>query len=107
VYNRWGYKSYPGTPTGGTSLSLMKRLMVGMCLCLIVTDGLQYSQIMYNSVYVSFEAAWLYANNNTLSPIGEIQTAARQWVGNHSQDVGVFLSKFVCLLFVLCSLSVC
>ena len=28
VYNRWGWKSYPTQPTDGTSLSLMKRLML-------------------------------------------------------------------------------
>ncbi len=56
VFNRWGYKTYgsenstgPGYhhgPTFGTSLSLMKRLM--------------YSQILYNSMLVSFESGWFY-----------------------------------------------
>jgi hypothetical protein len=54
IYNRWGFKRYPDYPTSGTSLSLMRRLM--------------YSQIFYNCIYVSFEAAWL--NGTVLSPVG-------------------------------------
>ena len=32
VYNRFGYKSYPDLPRDGTSLSLMKRLMVALSI---------------------------------------------------------------------------
>ena len=88
VFNRWGYKVYgaegsdTGTrygPTRGTSLSLMKRLM--------------YSQILYNSMLVSFESGWFYgvqtssqggweasSKNAGLTPIGKIQRSAGRWI---------------------------
>jgi hypothetical protein len=81
VFNRWGYKTYGRSspdngPTKGTSLSLMKRLM--------------YSQILSNSMIVGFDQQWFYneqesasgegdLGNGKLSPIGEIQQAARRW----------------------------
>jgi hypothetical protein len=70
IYNRWGGKRYGprGTPTRGTSLALMKRLL--------------YSHILYNSVVVGFEDGWF--DGNQLSPIGRIQQAAQKWV----RDVG-------------------
>lgn len=75
VWNRWGhYKSYgpPGadhSPTMGTSLSLLRRLL--------------YSHILYNSVFVGMESGWL--EGDQLTPIGKIQQAARSWVGEHGQ----------------------
>lgn len=66
IYNRWGGKRYGprGTPTRGTSLALMKRLL--------------YSHILYNSVVVGFEDGWF--DGDQLSPIGRIQQAAQKWV---------------------------
>lgn len=56
-------------PTCGTSLGLIKRLL--------------YSQILYNSLYVSIETNFFYDNDTmVLTPIGEIQRAASQWVGS-------------------------
>lgn len=72
VYNRWGHKSYGrgGSPTAGTSLSLMQRLM--------------YSQILYNCVAVGFENGWLYSSGK-LTPIGRIQRSAQRWVRHYGQ----------------------
>ena len=73
IFNRWGYKTYGSaggsggdthSPTNGTSLSLLKRLL--------------YSHILYNSVAVGFENGWFAGEN--LSPIGRIQQAANRWV---------------------------
>jgi hypothetical protein len=81
IFNRWGYKTYGRSspdngPTKGASLSLLKRLM--------------YSQILYNSMIVGFDQQWFYneqesasgegdIGNGKLSPIGQIQQAARRW----------------------------
>jgi hypothetical protein len=73
VWNRWGAKTYDGTvstdgtigETKGTSLSLLKRLMV--------------NHIMYNCVAAGFESGLLDKKGN-LSPIGKIQQSAQQWV---------------------------
>ena len=71
VWNRWGYKTYGAaggsggethSPTNGTSLSLMKRLL--------------YSHVLYNCVAVGFESGWF--DGEQLSPIGRIQQAAQQ-----------------------------
>lgn len=73
IYNRWGYKTYGAaggsggdthSPTNGTSLSLLKRLL--------------YSHILYNCVAVGFENGWL--DGDKLSPIGHIQQSAQRWV---------------------------
>jgi Xylose isomerase-like TIM barrel len=78
VWNRWGYKTYGSaggsggdthSPTNGTSLSLLKRLL--------------YSHILYNSVAVGFETGWL--DGDKLSPIGHIQQSAQRWVKEHGQ----------------------
>lgn len=74
VYNRWGYKSYGSEgedhgPTKGTSLSLMKRLMI--------------SHILYNCILVGFESGWFIGDE--LSPIGHIQKEMGQWVRKHGQ----------------------
>ncbi|MGV8092101.1 MAG: hypothetical protein AB2L24_09590 [Mangrovibacterium sp.] len=73
VWNRWGAKNYEGFTsmdgtmgkTKGTSLSLLKRLMV--------------NHIMYNCVAVGFESGFLDEKGN-LSPIGKIQQSMNQWV---------------------------
>jgi len=79
VYNRWGWKGYPqgnpsgvnGTPTGGTSLALMKKLM--------------WAQIFYNSSIFGFECGCYWNGKYTpdgktaLSPIGRIQRDAVRW----------------------------
>lgn len=74
VFNRWGYKNYSSVgedhgPTKGTSLSLMKRLMV--------------SHILYNCVFAGFESGWF--EGNKLSPIGQLQKETRQWVQENGQ----------------------
>ena len=83
VWNRWGWKTYgpvqppesgpqPG-PTKGTSLCLLKRLL--------------YSHILYNSVFVGFEAS--HFDGDDLSPVGWMQQAAKRWVeetGPHGGD---------------------
>ena len=74
VWNRWGYKTYGPAegnhgPTKGTSLSLLKRLL--------------YSHILYNCVFVGFEAGWFAGDQ--LSPIGRIQQAAREWVRRNGE----------------------
>eukprot|EP00047_Mylnosiga_fluctuans_P021373 m.103995 g.103995 ORF g.103995 m.103995 type:complete len:986 (-) comp8873_c0_seq1:47-3004(-) len=100
VYNRFGYKSYPDHPTDGTSLSLMKRLM--------------YSQIMYNSAFVSYESGWTEASGartrkpspltmargsaQILTPIGDIQQAARAWVARNNGVIGVHLATVALML---------
>ncbi len=74
VFNRWGYKAYgtPGpdhSPTKGSSLNLLKRLM--------------YSHILYDCVFVGFEAGWF--DGEALSPVGRVQQAAQQWVRANGQ----------------------
>ncbi|MGB9597334.1 MAG: hypothetical protein ACPL7B_13720, partial [Candidatus Poribacteria bacterium] len=74
VFNRWGYKNYASigddhSPTKGTSLSLMKRLMI--------------SHILYNCMLVGFESGWF--NGNELTPIGHLQKEIKQWVGENDQ----------------------
>ena len=76
VWNRWGAKNYEGYTSNdgimgeikGTSLSLLKRLMV--------------SHIMYNCVAVGFESGFL-DKKGQLSPIGKIQQSANQWIQKH------------------------
>lgn len=86
VFNRWGYKSYDGagpdhSPTKGSSLNLLKRLL--------------YSHILYNAVFVGFESGWF--EGGELSPIGRIQQAAQRWVREQGPP-GVMLTP-VALLF--------
>ena len=78
VWNRWSFKSYmpPGKmegvdfgPTKGTSLSLLKRLI--------------YTHVLYNGMFVGFEANWI--ENELLTPIGALQQAAVKWVKAHGQ----------------------
>ena len=79
----------PYGPTCGTSLNLMKRLM--------------YTQMLYNSGYVSFEDGWFYEDQNTtLSPIGLIQHNACLWTqatpllaqGVHVPTIAVYLDFY-------------
>ena len=78
----------PFGPTCGTSLNLMKRLM--------------YAQMMYNSVYASFEDGWFTDHNkgNTLSPIGLIQHNAYKWtntistLGTYVPTIALYLDFF-------------
>ncbi len=79
VYNRWGWKGYPqedkpgtrGTPIGGTSLALMKKLM--------------WAQIFYNSSCFGYECGCYWSGKYTkdgkqaLSPIGRLQREAVRW----------------------------
>ncbi len=74
IWNRWGYKSYGADeadhgPTKGTSLNLLKRLI--------------YSHVLYNCVFVGFEAGWF--DGDTLTPIGRIHQAAHRWIREHGQ----------------------
>jgi hypothetical protein len=86
VFNRWGYKNYSSvgedhSPTKGTSLSLMKRLMV--------------SHILYNCVFVGFESGWF--KGDELSPIGQLQKETRTWVRENGQP-GVMYTPVALML---------
>lgn len=94
TFNAWGWKDYPqndaarseecgyskGTPTGGTSLALLKKLM--------------YEQICYNSLAVGFEMGLYWSGKYTkdgkteLSPIGRIHKGAVDWCAKNG-DPGV------------------
>ena len=85
IYNRWGWKSYADKlppnadygPTKGTSLALLKKLM--------------YAQIFYNGLACGFEGSFFcggISGAGALSPIGEIQREANEWIGLHG-DPGV------------------
>ena len=92
-FNRWGYKAY-GTegpdysPSKGTSLSLLKRLL--------------YSHVLYNCMLVGFEMGWL--DGGVLSPIGRIQQAANQWVKKNDQP-GVMQTPVALMLDFFCGWS--
>lgn len=90
IFNRWGYKTYGAaggsggdthSPTNGTSLSLLKRLL--------------YSHILYNCVAVGFESGWF--DGEKLSPIGHIQQSAQRWVQTNGQP-GVMHTPVALLL---------
>jgi hypothetical protein len=90
IFNRWGYKTYGSaggsggdthSPTNGTSLSLLKRLL--------------YSHILYNCVAVGFENGWF--DGDQLSPIGRIQQSAQRWVKENGQP-GVMHTPVALLL---------
>jgi len=90
IFNRWGYKTYDSaggsggdthSPTNGTSLSLLKRLL--------------YSHILYNCVAAGFESAWF--DGEKLSPVGHIQQAGQRWVKEHGQP-GVMHTPVALLL---------
>ena len=80
------YDQNNGGPTCGTSLNLMKRLM--------------YAHIMYNSAYMGFENGWFIGSTDSLSPIGLIQHAAKEWlddfgdVGTHLATVGLLMDFY-------------
>jgi hypothetical protein len=90
IFNRWGYKTYGSaggsggethSPTNGTSLSLLKRLL--------------YSHILYNCAAVGFENGWF--DGEKLSPIGRIQQSAQRWVKEQGQP-GVMHTPVALLL---------
>ena len=90
IWNRWGYKTYgyaggsggdTHSPTNGTSLSLLKRLL--------------YSHVLYNCVAVGFENGWF--EGEKLSPVGHIQKSAQRWVKEHGQP-GVMHTPVALLL---------
>ncbi len=92
IFNRWGYKTYGSaggsggdthSPTNGTSLSLLKRLL--------------YSHILYNCVAVGFENGWF--DGELLSPIGRIQQAAQRWVNTNGPPGAVHTPVAVLLDF--------
>jgi hypothetical protein len=110
VFNRWAYKTYETAgdsagyrcgPTEGTSLNLLRRLL--------------YTHYLYNSVAIGFEQSWLMGDNTekrlkglpvlmeddrsaaVLSPVGEIQSAAQEFVQKHGQP-GVMLTPVALLL---------
>jgi len=89
VFNRWGWKVYgverkdgygPG-PTKGTSLNLLKRLML--------------NHIFYNCVFVGFESSWF--EGEALSPIGRIQQATKRWVKQHGEP-GVMVTPIALMV---------
>ena len=76
IFNAFGVKSYDAaspspncthqgsaSPTCGTSLNLMKRLL--------------YTQLAYNPAYFAFEGGLLFTANNSLTPIGLLQQQAK------------------------------
>ena len=81
VFNRWGWKdygppkraeSYLSGPEEGSSLSLLKRLL--------------YTHYLYNCVAIGFESGWLTeAPPHALTPIGDIQRGAVEFVARHGQ----------------------
>lgn len=74
-----------GGPTCGTSLSLMRRLML--------------AQVFQNAAYVSFENAWFYANN-TVSPVGAIQQAVRNFTATTSALLSAYTTTLSCPLIL-------
>jgi hypothetical protein len=102
VWNRWGWKQYgpdihdgsmTGSPTHGTSLSLLKRLL--------------YSQILYNNVMVGFESSYFksvqhppsteWVEGEDLSPVGLMQRAAGRWLNTVGQP-GVMMTPVALML---------
>ena len=81
VFNRWGWKDYgPPKRDGryrsgaeeGSSLNLLKRLL--------------YTHYLYNCVAVGFESGWLTESAPyALTPVGEIQRGAVEFVARHGQ----------------------
>ena len=81
VFNRWGWKDYGAEkrdgryrsgPEEGSSLSLLKRLL--------------YTHYLYNCVAIGFESGWLTEKPPyALTPIGDIQRGAVEFVSRHGQ----------------------
>ena len=85
VFNRWGWKCYPeketpgadSGPEKGASLALLKKLL--------------YTQLFYNGLACGFEGSFFhggFAGTGALSPVGEIQQEAVDWIDRHG-DPGV------------------
>ncbi|MBQ8683542.1 MAG: hypothetical protein IJ518_03380 [Clostridia bacterium] len=111
VWNRWGYKSYESAaeqkdglcwgPTKGTSISLMRRLL--------------YQQYFYNCSMLGLQQNWLCGDDSEkwtageqhemkqtpglrqLSPIGQVQYAARRFARTHGH-LGVFHAPVALML---------
>jgi hypothetical protein len=118
VYNRFGYKTYPGTMAGIKPLGAHYRKAVHGIIsrnytCHSQGDGgptcgtslnlmkrLLYSHMMYGSSYVSFENGWFIGSTANLSPIGKIQHAAKKFatsekpLGVHVATIGLYLDFF-------------
>ena len=81
VFNRWGWKDYGppkrdgryvSGPEEGSSLNLLKRLL--------------YTHYLYNCVAIGFESGWLTESSPVaLTPVGEIQRGAVEFVARHGQ----------------------
>lgn len=85
IFNRWGWKCYPDVenpdvdygPEKGASLALLKKLM--------------YTQIFYNGLAFGYEGSFFrggFSGAGGLSPIGELQQEAVDWIARHG-DPGV------------------
>lgn len=117
VWNRWGYKTYenekqvlvegsPGLARGpehGTSLMLLKRLL--------------YTHYLYNSVIIGFEQSWIVGDDTEkrimhlpvlmdsepstkiLTPIGEIQARANEFIERHGKPGGMYTPVSILLDF--------
>ena len=89
TFNRWGYKFYPddprdedvgkrgkGHPLNGTSLALMKKLMM--------------AHIFYNSSAVGFEFGYYRgkledSSKSEMTPIGKTHKSCQKWCDDHGQ----------------------
>ena len=117
VYNRFGYKTYPGTKTVRKPFLALDKKAVRSTIsrnytCHSQGDGgptcgtslnlmkrLMYSHMMYGSSYVSFENGWFIGSTANLSPIGKIQHAAKAFasempLGVHVATIGLYLDFF-------------
>lgn len=67
------------------------------CLRMRAPTETPVSQIFYNSAYVSFESSWFVDGTYTLSPVGELQAAAEEWLavngspGVHMATIGLLV----------------
>ena len=108
VYNRFGYKTYPGTRShAGETRNAAEcthsgkrdakrpfedRVSVNYTCqnqgqggphcgtSLNLMKRLMYSHLMYGSAYVSFENGWFVGDTDELSPIGKMQHAAQAFM---------------------------
>ena len=116
VYNRFGYKTYPGQGTStGRETQASKPMKhgghveksprgietfkcqgqgMGGPTCgtsLNLMKRLMYAHIMYGSSYVSFENSWFVGGTSALSPIGKIQHAAKEFIDSKG-SLGVHIA---------------
>ena len=89
TFNRWGYKLYPSNPKpedvgkrdkphplNGTSLALMKKLMM--------------AHIFYNASAVGFEFGYYNgklsdSSKSEMTPIGKVHKSCQKWLDDHGQ----------------------